>query len=167
VIRPRPNAKDRLGESGASLVELLVAVAISAVVLSMVGMAVYQFYAISTFGNARLAVLHDLQNAGLWLGRDSTEASSFTPGAGAVYGTFSWSDSSRQFRYSFNAGQNALVREEIISSVVVSTVTVARHIAAQGDITFTPTGGRVSVSITASSAGVSATDTILLAMRVP
>jgi Tfp pilus assembly protein PilW len=167
MIRLRSAPQDRRGESGASLVELLVAVAISAVVLSMVGMAVYQFYAISTFGNARLAVLHDLQNAGLWLGRDSTEASSFTPGAGAVYGTFSWSDSSRQFRYSFNAGQNALVREEIVSSVVVSTVTVARHIAAQGDITFTPTGKRVAVSITATSGSVSATDAILMTLRVP
>ena len=167
MIRPRPHADPRRGEAGASLVELLVAVAISTVVLSMVGMAVYQFYSISTFGSSRLSVLHDLQNAGLWLGRDSTEASSFTPGAGFVYGTFSWSDSSKQFRYSYNAGQNALIREEIVSSVVVSTVVVARHIAAQGDVTFTPTGNRVAVSITATSGGVAATDTILVAMRVP
>jgi type II secretory pathway pseudopilin PulG len=155
------------GEAGASLVELLVAVAISSVVLTMLGSAVFQFYSISSYGQARMAVLHDLQNAGLWLGRDASEAADFTPGGGNIYGTFDWSDSSVQFRYSYDAADNALVREQLLGGVVQSTVTVARHIAAQGDVSFTPTGQRVSVDITATSAGVTASHTIILAMRVP
>ncbi len=155
------------GETGASLVELLVAVAISAVVLGMLASAVYQFYSISSYGQGRMAVLHDLQNAGLWLGRDANEAADFVPGGGNVYGTFHWSDSSVQFRYSYDAADNALLREHLIGGVVQSTVSVARHIAVLGDVVFTETGQRVSVDITATSAGVAATHTIVLTMRVP
>ena len=162
----RARSKSR-GEEGASLVELLVAVAISTVVVTLVGMAVFQFYSISSHGQARMAVLHDLQNAGLWLGRDTNEAANFTAGAGSVYGTFDWSDSSVQFRYSYDAVDTALIREHLVSGVVQSAVTVARHIASQGDVTFAPTGQRVSVTITATAGTVAASNTIVLTMRVP
>jgi hypothetical protein len=149
------------------LVEVLVAVAISAVVVSMLGMAVFQFYDISTWGQARLSVLQDLQNAGLWLGRDAQEAADFVPGAGTIYGTFQWSDASTQFRYSYSAGDHALVRQHYIGGVLQSTVRVARHIAAQGDISIAPSGQRVVVTITATSSGVTASDNLTLTMRVP
>jgi len=143
------------------------AVSISAVVLTMLGTAVYQFYAISTFGQARLTALQDLQNAGLWLGRDAQEAAAFVPGAGTVYGTFRWSDSSVEFRYSYSAADTALVRQHLLGGVVQSTLEVARHIASQGDVTFSPSGNRVVVTLTAASGSVTATDSLTLTMRVP
>ena len=157
----------RHGEAGATLVELLLAVAISAVVMTMLGTAVFQFYSISRWGQARLSVLKDLQTAGLWLGRDAQEAAAFVPGAGSVYGTFRWSDSSFEFRYSYSAADQALVREAIASSIVQSTLFVARHIASQGDVTFSPSGKRVEVTVTATSGAVSASNTLTLTMRVP
>jgi hypothetical protein len=167
-MRRRPTTSAVLRqENGASLVELLLGIAISTFVIAALGTAVYQFYAISGWGNARMAVLHDLQNAGLWLGRDAQEASSFTAGGGLVYGTFNWSDLSVQYRYSYDPGTTSLVREHLLSGVPQSTVTVARHIASQGDVTFTPSGSLVTVSITSTSGGVTASDTVLLAMRVP
>jgi hypothetical protein len=155
------------GETGASLVELLIGIAISTFVVATLGAAVYQFFAISGTGNARMAVLHDLQNAGLWLGRDAQEASSFSAGGGLVYGTFNWSDLSVQFRYSYDPGTTSLIREHLVGGVTQSTVAVARHIASQSDVTFSPSGSLVTVLITSTSGGVSAGDTILLAMRVP
>jgi hypothetical protein len=149
------------------LVELLLAVALSAVVMTMLGTAVFQFYSISHWGQARLAVLKDLQTAGLWLGRDAQEASAFVPGAGAVYGTFRWSDGSIEFRYSYSAADQALVREAITGGVVQSTLTVARHIASQGDATFSPSGKRVAVTLTATSGSVTASNDLTLTMRVP
>ncbi len=163
----RPPAARQPGESGATLVELLLAVALSAVVMTMLGTAVYQFYSISRWGQARLAVLKDLQTAGLWLGRDAQEAAAFVPGAGAVYGTFRWSDSSFEYRYSYSAVDQALVREAIASSIVQSTLLVARHIASQGDVTFSPSGKRVEVTLTATSGSVTASNTLTLTMRVP
>jgi hypothetical protein len=155
------------GESGATLVELLLAVAVSAMVLTMLGTAVFQFFTISNWGQARLSVLKDLQTAGLWLGRDAQEASSFVPGVGTVYGTFRWSDASIEFRYSYSAADQALVREAIAGSIVQSTLTVARHIASQGDVTFSPSGKRVAVTLTATSGTVTASNDLTLTMRVP
>jgi len=154
-------------ESGASLVELLIGIAISTFVVATLGAAVYQFFAISGAGNARMAVLRDLQNAGLWLGRDAQEASSFSAGGGLVYGTFNWSDLSVQFRYSYDPATTSLIREHLVGSVTQSTAAVARNIASQSDVTFSPSGSLVTVLITSTSGGVSASDTILLAMRVP
>ena len=163
----RPPAARQPGESGATLVELVLAVSISAVVMTMLGTAVFQFYSISNWGQARLAVLKDLQTAGLWLGRDAQEAAAFVPGAGTVYGTFRWSDSSFEYRYSYSAPDQALVREAIASSIVQSTLLVARHIASQGDVTFSPSGKRVEVTLTATSGSVTASNTLTLTMRVP
>jgi hypothetical protein len=136
-------------------------------VMTMLGTAVYQFYAVSTVGQARLTALQDLQNAGLWLGRDAQEAAAFVPGGGAVYGTFRWSDSSVEFRYSYNAGAQALVRQHLIGGVLQSTLEVARHIASQGDVVFSPSGNRVVVSLASTSGSVTVTDSLTLTLRVP
>ena len=157
----------RHSERGASLVELLVAMAISTFVIGMLGTSIYQFYAISTYGQARMTALQDLQNAGLWLGRDAQEAATFVAGSGSVYGTFRWSDASVEFRYSYDSGERALVREHLVGGVVQSTLSVARHIASQGDVTFAPSGNRVVITLTASSGTVTATDSLTLTMRVP
>lgn len=157
----------RHSERGASLVELLVAMAISTFVIGALGTSLYQFYAISTYSQARMTALQDVQNAGLWLGRDAQEAAAFVPGAGSVYGTFRWSDASVEFRYSYDSGDGALVREHILGGVVQSTLPIARHVASQGDVVFAPTGNRVVVTLTSTSGPVTVTDSVMLTMRVP
>lgn len=154
-------------EAGASLVELLIGITISTFVIATLGTAVYQFYAVSGWGNARMTVLHDLQNAGLWLGRDAQEAASFSSGAGLTYGTFSWSDNSVQFRYAYDPATTSLIRTHLVGGVPQSSLPVARHIASQGDVTFGAAGSLVTVTLTSTSAGVTASDSLLLAMRVP
>ncbi len=166
VSAPPSSARRLHHEAGASLVELLIGMAISAFVVATLGTAVFQFYAVSGWGNARMSVLHDLQNAGLWLGRDAQEAASFSSGGGLTYGTFNWTGNSVQFRYAYDPGTTSLVRVHLVGGVPQSTVTVARHIASQGDVTFSAAGSLVTVSLTATNGGLAASDTILLAMRV-
>ncbi|MFN2281627.1 MAG: type II secretion system protein J [Anaerolineales bacterium] len=141
------------GERGASLVELLVAIAISVLVFSVLSTALVQFILTTRWGNHQLQVTNDIQVASLWLGRDAPEAASFTPGAGLIYGTLEWADSSHEYRYSYDSVNGALVREHFDGGVLQSTTTVARHIQNQGDVAFSIMGQLLSVSITSTSGG--------------
>ena len=152
-------------EDGATLVELLVAIAISVMVFSVLSTALVQFILTTRWGNNQLQVSNDIQVAGIWLGKDALEAASFTPGSGAVYGTLNWRDSSHQFRYSYDSGAGALVREHIENSITQSTITDARNIANQGDVSFSISGDRLTVSITATSGAESETANLVYALR--
>jgi Tfp pilus assembly protein FimT len=138
-------------EEGATLVEMLVAMAISVLVFGIITSAMAQFILITRWGNNQLQISNDFQVASLWLGRDALEASSFTAGSGNIYGTLNWADNSQQFRYSYDPIENEMDREYLVSGVVQSTITVARHIAAKNDITFNLSGMLLTVSITSSS----------------
>jgi len=138
-------------ERGASLVELLVAIAISLLVFSVLSSALVQFLLTTRWGNNQLQATNDIQVTSLWLGRDAPEAASFTPGAGNVYGTLAWADSSQEYLYSYDSLNGALVREHYDTGVLQSTTTVARHIQDQGDVSFSTSGHLLSVSITSTS----------------
>lgn len=138
-------------EKGASLVEMLVAMAISVMVFGVITTALVQFMLVTRWGNSQLQISSDIQIASLWLGRDALEASSFTPGADTVYGTLNWADSTHQFRYSYDPVDKALIREHLVSGVVQKTITVSRHIAVQTDVVFNLSGKLLTVSITSTS----------------
>lgn len=152
-------------EFGASLVELLVAIAISVMVFSILSTALVQFVLATRWGNNQLQVTSDIQVASLWLGRDALEAASFTPGAGSEYGTLSWADSSQQYRYLYDSASTSLVREHYDSGALQSTITVARGIQNQGDVTFNISGELLTVSITATAGGESETANLDFALR--
>ena len=138
-------------EKGASLVEMLVAMAISVLVFGVITTALVQFMLVTRWGNSQLQISSDIQIASLWLGRDALEASSFTPGAGTEYGTLNWADSTHQFRYSYDLVDKTLVREHLVSGIVQTTITVSRHIAAQSDVVFSLSGKLLTVSIASTS----------------
>ncbi|MEJ2412569.1 MAG: hypothetical protein P8Y34_06175 [Anaerolineales bacterium] len=155
----------RTGETGASLVELLVAIAIAVMVTSFLSTALVQFILTTRWGNHQLQVTNDIQVASLYLGRDALEAAGFTPGTSPVYGTLSWADDSQEFRYSYNAADQQLIREYYLSGALQSTTTVARHISNQADVVFTLTGKLLSVSITSTSGDESETADLEFALR--
>jgi type II secretory pathway component PulJ len=152
-------------ERGASLVELLVAIAISVLVFSVLSTALVQFVLTTRWGNNQLQVTNDIQVASLWLGRDALEAASFTPGTGAEYGTLAWADDSQQFRYLYDSTENALIREHYDTGVLQSRITVARRILNQADVTFNISGELLSVTITSSAGEESETANLDLALR--
>ncbi|TFG49355.1 MAG: hypothetical protein E4H33_02425 [Anaerolineales bacterium] len=152
-------------ERGASLVEMLVAMGISVIVFGVITTAMVQFMLVTRWGNSQLQISNDIQVASLWLGRDALEASSFSPGTGNVYGTLNWPDSSHQFRYSYNALENTLVREELEDGIVQSTLSVARYIADQNDVSFSTSGPLLTVSITSTSGDEIKSANVQFAMR--
>jgi len=152
-------------ESGATLVELLVAMSISVLVFGIISTSLVQFFLVTRWGNDQLIITNDLQVASLWLGRDALESANFTPGAGVVYGTLNWADSTHQYRYSFNIADDTLIREHFENSILQSTLQVARHITNQGNVVFSTSGQLLTVSITSTSGDESETVNLNLAMR--
>ena len=152
-------------EQGATLVEMLVAMAISVLVFGVITTSLVQFMLITRWGNSQLQISNDFQVASLWLGRDALESSSFTPGSGTVYGTLSWADGSQQFRYSYDLASKALKREHLVSGVVQTTLTVARHIEAQTDVSLSLAGQLLTVSITSTSGIEAESVNLKLALR--
>ena len=152
-------------EKGASLVELLVAMAISVLVFSILSTALVQFVLTTRWGNSLLQVTNDIQVTTIWLGRDALESASFSPGSGSEYGTLSWADSSTQYRYSYDSASGALVREHIENGTVLSSQKVARHINNQTDVTFNASGHLLTVGIISTSGSETKSATLVFALR--
>jgi Tfp pilus assembly protein FimT len=152
-------------ERGATLVEMLVAIAISVLVFSVLSTALVQFVLSTRWGNNQLQITNDIQVASLWLGRDALEAASFTPGAGSVYGTLDWADGSQQFRYSYDSAEGALIREHFDTGVLQTRTAIARHILNQSDVSFSITGQLLTVTLTSTSGAEAETANLDLALR--
>ncbi len=69
------------GQQGFTLVELLVSVFLTSLIIGLVGTAIYQFFTVTEYGNARLTALHELQNVAHWVNHDGQSASNATDGA--------------------------------------------------------------------------------------
>ena len=154
------------GERGFTLPEMLITAVLVGGTAALITTAIYQIFIVAQDGNARLAALGDVQNASIWIGRDSSESASWSAGSGTVYGTLTTSDPLVQYRYSYDAANTALVREHLVSGSPVSTLSIARRIANQGDVSFSLTGTLLTVSITGTSGTASENATLKLGMRV-
>jgi hypothetical protein len=145
---------------------MLIGALLATAAATLIATAIYEFSVASRDGRNRLNALGDLQNAALWLGRDASEAQSFAPGSGSVYGTLTTSDSNRQYRYSYSASDDSLVREVLVGGSPTSTLQVARHIASQGDVAFSASGTLLTVTIEATSGSIGESATLNASMRV-
>ena len=126
-------------ERGYTLVELLVSLAITSIIFTVIGGAIFQLSTVSGAGNDRLSANHELQNAAYWFNLDGQAAQSATggdslvltdPGVGAI--TYSLEDGS------------------LVRTAADSSITLAQDISSAG---FTVQGRLVSMRVTASPAG--------------
>ena len=62
------------GERGFSLVELLITVAITGLIVSFLGAAIYQIITVTEYGNDKMIAMHELQNAAHWVSLDGQMA---------------------------------------------------------------------------------------------
>jgi prepilin-type N-terminal cleavage/methylation domain-containing protein len=69
-------------QEGVTLVEMLVAIAISGLIISFLGTAIYQTLTVTGYGNDRLTAMHELQNAAYWFNADGQEAKVASTGGG-------------------------------------------------------------------------------------
>jgi len=154
------------GEDGFTIPEMLIGALLATAAATLIATAIYQFSVASRDGRNRLTALGDLQNASLWIGRDTSEAQSFASGSGSVYGTLSTSDANLEYRYSYSSADTSLVREVLVGGSPTNTTRVARHIAGQGDVAFSQSGTLLTVTITSTSGSIDESATLSASMRV-
>ena len=62
------------GQKGLTMVELVVAIAVTGIIVVFLGTAIYQIITVSEYGNDRLTALHELQNSAHWFNLDGQKA---------------------------------------------------------------------------------------------
>ena len=105
-------------ERGFSLVELIVATAITGLVVSGLGTAIYQIITVTEYGNDRLTATHELQNVAHWFSLDGQAASTANVGSELV---LTPSDNGSSITYS-------LVGTELHRMAGDSNMTLAQNI---------------------------------------
>lgn len=158
--------KVRRGEAGFTLVELLVASAITALVVSLLSAATFQFLKVTDRGHDRLSVLRDHRTAFQWLNRDAQMAVSELATVGPSSVTLQWTDvvSGTTYQSSYAQSGDELVRTLTVNGAP-SSQTVARNLAPSG-FSASKSGDLLTVSITSAKDGVTQTRTETIYMRV-
>lgn len=142
------------GERGFTMVELLIATAITGFIFSVLGVAFHHVVTIPEYGNDRVTALQELQNAAYWVNLDGQMARSAT-GGGALALTLP-DDSAISY---------TLVGTELIRTTGTSNRTMARNIASVG---FTVEGRYITMMIASSPPGrwdVSENETYITCLR--
>ena len=127
------------GERGFSLVEMIVAVAITGLLVSGLGTAIYQILTVTEYGNDKLTAAHELQNAAHWFSLDGQNASTATGGSGLVLTLPD--DSSVTY---------SVVGTELRRTAGDSVITLAQNITAAG---FSVRNRVVTMTVTSSPEG--------------
>lgn len=126
-------------EHGFTLVELLVVVAITGVIVTVLGTAIFQMLTVSGYGNARLTALHELQNAAYWFNLDGQMSVTATGGSSLTLAlptgeTITYVTAGTQLRRTLGS----------------STITLAQNISSAG---FSVSGRVVTMNITSAPPG--------------
>ncbi len=134
------------GQQGIMLIELLVAVGITAMITAVLGSTIFQVVGVSERGSNRLKVLHDLENAAHWINLDGgrAEASDLTPEPVDAM-TLSWMEGDEPHSVTYSLSGTNLQRNH---NGEVSTV--ARYVSSVG---FSLSDGLITVAMTSSPGG--------------
>ena len=62
------------GQKGLTIIEMLVAIAVTGIIVVFLGTAIYQIITVSEYGNDRLTAMHELQNSAHWFNLDGQKA---------------------------------------------------------------------------------------------
>ncbi len=139
---------DFADQRGLTLVELLLALGISALISGTLGTAIHQFVMASERGNDDLRALHDVQNAGFWLTLDGerAEGTNLVDGAPPAQSmTLSWTIGGQAHTSAYSLSETALNRDHN-----GTITTVARHVASAQ---FSLAGRVITVTMTSTPAG--------------
>ena len=106
-------------ERGFTLVELLITVAITGLIVSFLGTAIYQIITVTEYGNDKMVAMHELQNAVHWVSLDGHNATTASGGSELILTLHG--DSSVTY---------AVVGTELHRTASGSQMTLARNISA-------------------------------------
>ena len=155
------------GESGMTLLELLIALAIGGLVVGLIGAAMSQFLRTTSRGHDELAVVHDQRDALSWLNRDAQMAVSALATVEPNSVTLSWSDPTTGDSYQSHYQQSGsdLVRTFTVNGTP-SALPVARDLQ-PGGFSATRNGDLITVHIVSSQGQESASRSEMVLMRPP
>ncbi|HAZ31945.1 MAG TPA: hypothetical protein DCY61_04540 [Dehalococcoidia bacterium] len=158
-------------EKGLTLVEIVIAMTVGAMVVALMVPATQLMMRLAPRMDNELTVMHDLDITRRWLIRDGQAFRSFTVLSSPGYGRFEWTDYTGKVpvkymvTYSYDAENTSLTREERRNGVVKSTLRIARNILTEGDVKFEVLDGIGSVNITSTAGNVSRSTNIIVARR--
>jgi len=141
-------------QAGMTMVELIVAIAVTGVIVTFLGTAIYQILTVSEYGDNRLIALHELQNAAYWLNVDGQGAVNATGGSQLA---LTLSDNSTV--------TYALTGTSLLRSSGGQQMTLARNISA---VSFTINGRVITMNLTSAPVAredVSQTGTYMVYLR--
>lgn len=107
-------------QAGLTLIEMIIALAISGLVMGSLGAALTQLIFLPQQSSDELTLLHNLRQAAQWISEDARQAQTFTPGTQPDYGTFTWADRStfpvttHTVRYYYSNADLSLWREQTV-----------------------------------------------------
>jgi prepilin-type N-terminal cleavage/methylation domain-containing protein len=118
MLRPKLN-----NQRGLTMVELIMAVAVTGIIIAFLGTAIYQIMTVSVYGNDHLSAQHELQNAASWFHFDIQGAVTATGGSQLTLmlsdnSTVTYARTGAELRRSAGSVQTTVARN--ISSVVFS-----------------------------------------------
>jgi prepilin-type N-terminal cleavage/methylation domain-containing protein len=135
-------------EDGLTLVEMLVAVAISSMVAAGLGTALHQFLTTSERTRVAQGALHDVQNTGHWLtidGKKTTSTSLVDGDPATEVMTLAWTIDSIVHNITYYRDGSELKRDND-----GAVITVARNVT---DVSFSRSGQLITVNLESSPAG--------------
>ncbi len=154
-------------EKGMTLAELLVVLAITAMITGILVTVIYQIYQITGWGNDELVVQHDLQNAATWLNRDVLKARSAEVSDSQMTlvipdhrTTPTLSISTYVITYTFSITDSTLTRDSDNSMLIV-----ARHIVSNPFPPADTFSSIITITITSQAGDVTESAILHLGMR--
>jgi prepilin-type N-terminal cleavage/methylation domain-containing protein len=126
-------------EQGYTLIELLITIAVTGLIFVAAGTVLFQLTTVSGYGNDRLSIIHEMQNADYWFNYDGQMAVAAAGGSSLVL--------------SFPSGQPvtyALAGTQLQRIEGSSTMILARNVS---NLSFSVQSRLVSMNITSSISG--------------
>jgi prepilin-type N-terminal cleavage/methylation domain-containing protein len=155
----------KTGEAGFTLVELLVGLAVAALVMGLLSATTFQILTASDRGQDKLAVLHDHGTAFQWLNRDAQMGVAAEATVLPTSVTINWTDAVNDITYQSSYAQSG---DELVRTLTVdgtpSSQTVARNLDTSG-FSASLDGDLLTVSITSVEGDTTQTRTESVLMR--
>ena len=141
-------------QSGYTLVETVIAAGVAAMIVGVLGSAIFLFMRVTEEGNDEFRALHDVQNAGYWLTRDGERAETAEVGgaSGDMTLTLTWTEDATTHTAIYHRLETdtMILQRDHNDGEGTTEKTVARYVSS---VDFSISGGLITATVTYSPGG--------------